>query len=144
MFHHNDRVKVKKLKKTGTIIEGPTKTKKYLVAINSMQYWINESDLEGEVTTNKKTKKTSVALFAKPKKIPKSIDLHGLTTSEAKELVLEFINDAILAGQDEIHIIHGIGSGKLKNAVSQLLASQKSISRYLLAPNNPGTTIVYL
>ena len=46
MFRQNDRVKIKKLNREGIVIEGPTKASKYLVAVDSMQYWLGESDLE--------------------------------------------------------------------------------------------------
>ena len=44
-----------------------------------------------------------------------SIDLHGEAAITAYTVVEEFINDNIHLGHEYILIIHGKGTGKLKN-----------------------------
>ena len=144
MFRHGDRVKIKKLKREGIVVDGPTKARKYLIAVNAMQYWINSDDIEPCLGKPKSSKKAAVSVTAQSGKPRKSIDLHGLTASIAEERVMEFLSQAILSGQNEIHIIHGIGTGKLKTTVHKALDKTKAVSHYLIAPGNPGTTIVYL
>ena len=72
------------------------------------------------------------------------IDLHGHTVLEAVESLEKTIDKAMLSNVKQIHIIHGFGSGKVKNAVHKYLQSLRHISSFRLSINNPGVTIVYL
>lgn len=73
-----------------------------------------------------------------------SIDLHGLDRDTARIKVLEFINDNILMKNDIICIVHGIGSGILKEEVHKTLKLSKNVLSYKLHFNNTGCTIVKL
>ena len=62
-----------------------------------------------------------------------SIDLHGETRDSARVLVMEFINDNIKLKNEKVLIIHGIGSGTLKNEVHKnLKINKKKHSKMLL------------
>ena len=71
-----------------------------------------------------------------------SIDLHGLDRNTARVKVLEFINDNKLMKNSIICIIHGIGSGIIKEEVHQALKRSKDVIDYKLFYNNIGITIV--
>lgn len=73
-----------------------------------------------------------------------SIDLHGLDRDTARVKVLEFINDNIKMKNDIISIVHGIGSGIVKNEVHSTLKKNKNVLDYKLFFNNVGCTIVKL
>ena len=73
-----------------------------------------------------------------------SIDLHGLDRVAAKIKVEEFINDNIKLKNKKLIIIHGIGTGILKNEVHKYLKNNKNVLEYKLYYNNPGQTIVTL
>lgn len=73
-----------------------------------------------------------------------SFDLHGKTVAEAMEAVGELLNGALLAGNHEVHFIHGRSGGKIKAALHALLEKISSVRRYRLDPRNPGVTIVEL
>ena len=74
-------------------------------------------------------------------KIYPSIDLHGEYAFSAKELTKEFINDSIALKNKKICIIHGIGEGILKNAVHEVLKSDRRIKSFKVDFMNPGCTI---
>ena len=74
-------------------------------------------------------------------KIYPSIDLHGEYVFSAKELTKEFINDNITLKNKKICIVHGIGEGKLREMVHDLLKHDKRIKSYKLDFVNPGCTI---
>ena len=76
--------------------------------------------------------------------VPASIDLHGLTVEEARNRVAGYISRAILAGHARVEIIHGIGSGKLKTAVTKDLHSIAAVRAVKPHPTNPGVTVAYL
>ena len=58
--------------------------------------------------------------------------------------VKEFINDCYKLNHEYIVIIHGIGTGILKNSVLNYLKTDKKVLEYKLDFMNPGCTIVRL
>jgi DNA mismatch repair protein MutS2 len=75
---------------------------------------------------------------------PVSLDLHGLKAEEAVAALDDFVNEALLAGHAEVHIIHGRSGGVLKRAVHARLKQLPAIRAFRLDPRNPGMTIVSL
>ena len=73
-----------------------------------------------------------------------SIDLHGFDRDTARVKVLEFINDNIKMKKDIICIVHGIGSGVVKNEIHNTLKRSKNVLEYKLFFNNVGCTIAKL
>jgi DNA mismatch repair protein MutS2 len=73
-----------------------------------------------------------------------SLDLHGLTVDEARNRLAAYISRAILAGLDRVEIIHGIGTGRLKAAVTADLKQITAVRRVAPHPGNPGVLVVYL
>ncbi|HIS38394.1 MAG TPA: Smr/MutS family protein [Candidatus Onthousia faecavium] len=73
-----------------------------------------------------------------------SIDLHGFDREYALFKVKEFINDCYKLKYEYLVIVHGIGSGILKNAVLSYLKTNKRVAEYKLDFMNPGCTIVRL
>ena len=73
-----------------------------------------------------------------------SIDLHGMTTSEALIALDTFLNDAILAGASEVRVIHGRSGGRVKAAVHGRLKIVSSVRAFRLDPANPGATLITL
>ena len=71
-----------------------------------------------------------------------SIDLHGLDRDTARVKVLEFIKDNKILKNDIICIVHGVGSGIVKNEVHTTLKRSKDVLEYKLFYNNTGCTIV--
>lgn len=72
-----------------------------------------------------------------------SIDLHSEDRVNALIMVDDFINDSIKLKKYKIVIIHGKGSGILKNAVHDFLNKDKRIEKFYL-DINIGQTIVEL
>lgn len=71
-----------------------------------------------------------------------SIDLHGFDRDSARVKVLEFINDNIKMKNEIICIVHGRGTGIVKNEIHNTLKRNKSVLDYKLFYNNIGCTIV--
>jgi DNA mismatch repair protein MutS2 len=68
----------------------------------------------------------------------------GKRVDEALDDVDKYLDQAFLSGLPSVAIVHGIGTGKLKNAVSTLLRSHPHVSSYSIAEYNHGMTIVDL
>ena len=73
--------------------------------------------------------------------IPK-LDLHGETRISSKILVNEFINDNYIMKNYRVVIVHGLGTGALKDEVHKTLKSNKLVLEYHLSHYNVGCTIV--
>lgn len=72
------------------------------------------------------------------------IDLHGLTVEEAMGQVLQEIDRAIRNGADRVEVVHGKGSGRLRDALHRELAGISAVTAFRLDPRNPGVTWIYL
>jgi DNA mismatch repair protein MutS2 len=55
------------------------------------------------------------------------IDLHGERVEAALERLSGYIDDALLAGLDEVRIVHGLGTGALRRAVREWLAEHPRV-----------------
>lgn len=75
--------------------------------------------------------------------LPK-IDLHGYDQASANVKINEFIKDNICMKNEIIAIIHGRGTGKIKEQTHRTLKHNKYVLDYKLFYNNVGTTIVKL
>jgi DNA mismatch repair protein MutS2 len=69
---------------------------------------------------------------------PDELDLHGLTVSEALLLVDPFIRNSARAGLKQVWIIHGRGTGALRQAVRHYLTHQPLIKSCSTAEKNRG------
>ena len=76
-------------------------------------------------------------------RLPK-IDLHGYDRDAARVQVNDFIDEAITMGYSEVLIIHGIGTGIVKDSVHDTLKKRKDILGYKVLFENLGCTIVYI
>ena len=72
------------------------------------------------------------------------IDLHGYDMESARVATEDFINDSIKLRRSKVVIIHGIGEGKVKKSVHEVLKKDKRIIKYEVSNNNAGVTIVYI
>lgn len=73
--------------------------------------------------------------------LPK-LDLHGFDRDTARIMVVDFINDNIKMKNEVVNIIHGHGSGILKDTVHNILKRNKNVVEYKIYYNNDGCTIV--
>jgi DNA mismatch repair protein MutS2 len=68
------------------------------------------------------------------------IDLRGMTGDEAETATLAAVDAAVLAEQPFLRIIHGMGTGVVRERVQRVVARDRRISRYGFAPRNQGGT----
>jgi DNA mismatch repair protein MutS2 len=68
------------------------------------------------------------------------IDLRGMTGDEAESATLAAVDAAVLADQPFLRIIHGMGTGVVRDRVQRVVSRDRRISRYSFAPRNQGGT----
>ncbi len=77
--------------------------------------------------------------------IKTELDLRGLTAAEALEELDKYLDDALLAGLSTARIIHGKGTGALREAVRRYLEGHPRVSGFRdadPAQGGTGVTIV--
>lgn len=70
--------------------------------------------------------------------------LIGKRVDEAIEEMDKYLDQAFLSGYPSVTIVHGIGTGKLKGAVSKFLRSHPHVTSYALDEQNHGATVAHL
>lgn len=68
------------------------------------------------------------------------INILGMTVPEALYEVDNFIDRAVLDNLEEIKVIHGVGTGKLKNAIAEHLKRHKNVESFRLGKYGEGET----
>ena len=58
------------------------------------------------------------------------IDVRGMRGDEAVNAVMHYIDDAILMGASRVRILHGTGTGVLRQLIRQYLATIPNVSSF--------------
>jgi DNA mismatch repair protein MutS2 len=66
------------------------------------------------------------------------LNLIGRTTADAEYEIDRFLDEAYLAALPQVRIIHGFGTGALKNFVHHFLKGHPHVTRYSFAPQDQG------
>jgi DNA mismatch repair protein MutS2 len=66
------------------------------------------------------------------------INLLGCTVDEATSRTDKFLDEAFLAQLPQVRIVHGTGTGALRNAIAELLRSHPHVVKFEFAPQNQG------
>ena len=68
------------------------------------------------------------------------LNVIGLTVHEAIPEVEAFLDSAVIANLEEVRIVHGMGTGKLRAGIHEFLRTQKRVSEYRLGKYGEGDT----
>ena len=66
------------------------------------------------------------------------LDLRGKRYEEAMQELDEFIDQALLNNMAQVDIIHGIGTGVIREGVTKYLRRNKNVKEFGYAPQNAG------
>lgn len=67
-----------------------------------------------------------------------SLDLRGKRYEEVKDLVEDFLDKACLANYEQVSIIHGFGTGVVRNRVWEVLKSNSNVKSYRFGKEGEG------
>ncbi len=68
------------------------------------------------------------------------VDLRGMTGEEAEGATLAAVDSAVLAEQPYLRIIHGMGTGVVRERVRRVLQRDRRVARFEFAPRQQGGT----
>ena len=73
---------------------------------------------------------TSATIEDRKQNFHQDIDVRGMRGDEAVNAVMHFIDDAILVGMSRVRVLHGTGTGVLRQLVRQYLATVPNVSHF--------------
>jgi DNA mismatch repair protein MutS2 len=149
-LHEGDRVRIRSLDREGTIES--IRDGAIIVTIGSLRYHADANDLSKIKGSDDPA---SAKAFHRPisdtadedKPTSSELKIIGLTADDAVDRVDKFLDQAFLAGIENIRIIHGHGKGILRNAIAKFLKDHPQVDRFQLAPpeqGGAGATLVTL
>jgi DNA mismatch repair protein MutS2 len=157
-----EKIKIPRLGQTAEVLEINTETGDLTVRFGLMKMNIPVTDIESldgkKVEEKSKQKSQSPAknlaqntVTTKEKVTVRTsqntLDLRGARVSDGELKIDNAISNAILKGLNVLWIIHGKGTGKLKEGVHNFLKLHSQIESFEIAPQNEGgagVTIAYL
>ncbi len=134
-FEVGDSVYILKLNRTGKITR--KKGDIYTIDIGKMSVDMNGSDLSIHHET-KKENKIEIKAFARPTPIKPECNLIGLHVDEALLELQKYIDNALMLHMNEVRIVHGYGTGALRQAVHKYLDKQPYVDSYRLGGEGEG------
>lgn len=148
-----DSVLIVNIGKQGVVLEEPDATGNVQVQAGIIKTRTKLKNLrlieETSTFTDKNDKKSNVSDIRKQvsRDSIDEIDLRGMTGDEAWLAVDKYLDEAMLTGYHTVRLIHGKGTGALKNALWQDLKGDKRIKSFRLGrygEGDGGVTVVEL
>ncbi|MFD0047753.1 endonuclease MutS2 [Actinomycetes bacterium NPDC127524] len=138
-LHPGDEVKVISFNQKGHLID-KTSGDEWQVQIGIMKMKVKESDLQFIKATKEKEKKPLATVRGKDYHVSLELDLRGERYESALSRVEKYIDDALLAGYPRVSIIHGKGTGALRQGVQEYLKNHRSVKRARFGEAGEGGT----
>ena len=108
-----------------------------MVDINGIQFRVNRHDLVHTHQQPKKTGGPRSAAFTVPS-VTATADIRGMRAGEAIAVLDKAISDALVSNLPYLTVIHGKGTGALRQAVHEYLKEHPSIQSYRLGAQGEG------
>ncbi len=138
-----DRVRVRSMNLNGTVHTLPNAKGDLTVQMGILSSTVNIRDLEilpdePGAATKKAASGAGKIKLSKSASVSAEVNLIGKTTAEAVAILDKYLDDALLAHIPSVRIVHGKGTGALRNAVWQHLKKLPYIDEYHLGEYGEG------
>ena len=149
-LHLGDTVRILSLNLRGTVSTKPDSRGNLFVQAGIMRTKVNFTDLElidEPVITGPSLSKTGAGKIkmSKSASVSTEINLLGKTVDEAIAELDKYLDDAYLAHMPSVRVVHGKGTGALRNGVHKFLKKQRHVKSFRLGEfgeGDAGVTIV--
>ena len=121
----------------GIVLSNVSKDNEVQVQIGAMKLKVNIKFLQAKKSSDKNSKNyeyTKRSDNLKSKSVSSEINLLGLTVDEAIPLVDKYLDDCFMAKLSPVRIVHGKGTGALRNGIQKYLKTNKYVDSF-----RPGT-----
>ena len=150
LIKSGQKVYITNLEQNGIIVSNINRSNEVQVQIGAIKTKVNIKYLELPKNIKNDLTKTDIKSnpkISKTRTANSEINLIGLTVDEAIPLVDKFIDDCFLAKIETARIVHGKGTGKLRQAIQSHLKNNKRIKSYrtgTYGEGEMGVTIIEL
>ena len=137
------KVYIKKIDATGLVLNYSRQKDEAEIQCGSIKMRLKSGELLIIAENNypEKPKQKIKLIKSLPKEVPVlEINVLGLTVTEALYEVDNFIDKAVTDNLEEIKVIHGVGTGKLKNAIAEHLKKHKNVESFRSGKYGEGET----
>jgi len=128
----------KTLNQNVTILSPLDSKDEVLVQAGIMKIKAKVKDLRRSLARKKEKEVTKREANLRLGNISRSIDLRGMDSLEAVYLTDKYLDDCFLAGLQVATIIHGKGTGVLRNSISQMLRKHSHVKSFRLGEYGEG------
>lgn len=136
-FVVGDHVKIDSMNREGDISE-VLKNHQVTVLVSGLAIKLKDTDI---TFLHPKTKVQKVKSGGRPKMKKTGhyeVNIIGMRYQEAMDTVDKFIDDAIVLGYPSVRIVHGMGTGVLRNGVRKMLKTNKNVKAFRDGGPNEG------
>ncbi len=139
-FSPGDEVKVISFGQKGLLLEKISE-QEWQVQIGILKMKVEEADLEYVSSPTKQVEKRHLATVkGKDYHVSLELDLRGERYENALMRVEKYIDDALLAGYPRVSIIHGKGTGALRQGVQEYLKNHRQVKKARFGDAGEGGT----
>ena len=139
-----DTVKVVSLGKTAAVLALPDNKKMVQVQVGIIKTKVSLDDLELQEQKAKVPQspqgKSIYSLGRDTRDVVTELDIRGMTILEAEPLVESFLDNGQLSGLTTVHIIHGKGTGALRQGIHAMLRREPTVQSFRLGVYGEGET----
>ncbi len=143
---------VSNMNSDGTVISNVSKDNTVQVQIGALKMKVDIKYLQPQKVQNPSSKSSSQVKYSgrnsfKAQSISTEINLLGMTVDEAIPIVDKYLDDCYIAKLSSIRIVHGKGTGALRNGIHKFLKNHKLVESFRLGTfgeGEMGVTIVTL
>ena len=136
-----DIVCIKSLAQEGTVLA--VQDNELIVQVGGLRTIVkmNACTFVGRKKHKKSTKvHVGTSISRKSAEIRPQIDVRGMTVLEAEDVLGKFIDDAVFTGLSKILLIHGKGTGALRQGLQDYLKRHRSVLTFSFADISEGGT----
>jgi DNA mismatch repair protein MutS2 len=148
-FQVGEKVRVRGINMVGRLVALPEGSETVRVEIGNKMITVSVTELEHLDDSSPQSlvpKPTTRPHGAPPPAVPLSPELRllGYTVAEALPVVEQYLDQAFMQQLPRLRIVHGVGSGRLREAISELLGRHPLVRRFQTGDTSGGSTIVEL
>ena len=143
-----DRVKILTLGSEGTVLSVPNAKGEVELQAGIMKFKAHLSQLRlVRETAPRQKASVKTQTGAMTRTVSMECDVRGMALDEALSAVDQYLNEAVMAGLNEVSIIHGKGTGVLRSGIQQHLRRHMLVKEFRLGvygEGESGVTVVTL
>lgn len=137
-----DKVRIKQLNKFAEVISVKSHGRKPIqILMGTMRMNLDYHEIDSVHPKQKNANLSTSVLdiqYSKANTVSGELDIHGMRAAEAADEVRKYLDNAVLAGLPSVRILHGRGTGVLRQIVREALQEYPYIANYQYAPFDEG------